>query len=91
MVSCDVITSGKHTPLISAYIPIYTLEHLLDLEEALTRFQNQNPIVPGGLNDNIGQSQNPQSHQVADLLIDFGLVDLLLHFRKLWRFRHLKT
>ena len=36
MVSCEVVTGGKWTPLIITYLPISTLEHLADLEEALT-------------------------------------------------------
>ena len=61
------------------------------MEEALTRFQDQYTIVLGDLNADIGQYQNPHSHQVADLLMNFGLVDLLNHFRKRWSFLHMKT
>ena len=59
MVICEVITDKK-TPLTGTYLPPSTLEHLTDLEEALTHFQNQEPIVLGDLNTNI-QSQNPRS------------------------------
>ena len=44
----------------------------------------------GDLNANIGQNQNPCSHLVADLLMEFGLADLLHHFQRRWRFRHMK-
>ena len=35
----------------------------------------------GYLNDKIVQYQNPRSKQVADILMDFGLVHLLHHFQ----------
>ena len=37
--SCNVITI-KMTPLIGAYVPPTTLEHLLELVEELTHFQD---------------------------------------------------
>ena len=54
-------------------------------------FQYQYPIVLGGFNDDILQTQNPHSQHVADLLMEFGLVDLFHHFRKRLLFRNLKT
>ena len=60
------------------------------LEEALTRFQDQYPIVLRNRNADI-QSQNPHSHQFAYLLMEFGMMDLIIHFRKHWRYRHMTT
>ena len=91
VVSFEVFTGGKRTPLIGAHLPPFTLDNLPDLGEALTRFQNEYPIVVWDLNSNISYVHNPHSHQVADLLMEFGLTDLLHHFRKRWRFRHMKT
>ena len=45
----------------------------------------------GDLNADIGQYQNLRIQQVADLLMEFGLVDLLNHFRQRWKFYHMKT
>ena len=56
------------------------MKHSLDSEEALKRFQDQDPIVLGDLNANISQAQNPLSQQVDDQLMEFGLVYLLCHF-----------
>ena len=58
----------KFILLIGSYLPPSTLEHLPELEEALTLFCYQEPIVLGDLNANI-QEQNPHSQQVADLLM----------------------
>ena len=77
VVSCVVI-NRKCTPIISTYLPPSTLEHLLDLGEDLTRFRYQDHILLGGFNVFI-QSQNPHIHQVADMLMDFRLVDLWHH------------
>ena len=54
MVRCEVVNGGKWTLLIGAYLPPYTLENLLDLEEDLTRFWDQDPIVLGDLNTDFG-------------------------------------
>ena len=91
LVSCEVIAGGKRTPLIGMYLPPSTLDHLLDLEETLKQFRYQYLIVLGDLNANIIQSHNLRSHQVADLLMEFGLMNLLHRFPKLCRFRHMKT
>ena len=77
MVNYEVVTGRKRALLISTYPPPSTLEHLTDLEEALTQLQEQGPIVLGDLNANICQYQNHWSNQVADLLMEFGMVDLL--------------
>ena len=44
VVSCDFITQVKWTPLIGPYLPSFTLDHLMDLEEAQTRLQDQYSI-----------------------------------------------
>ena len=51
------------------------------MEEALTLFREHNPIVLGNLRSDIGQYQNPRSQQVDYFLIEFDLMDLLLHFQ----------
>ena len=74
-----VVTVVKLTPLIGAYLPPSTLEHLLYLEEALICFWDQDTIVLWDLNSGIVQAYNPHSHQVTDMLMDFGMMDLLHH------------
>ena len=61
------------------------------LEENLKRFQDQDYIVLGGLNNDIGQSQNPCIQKVSDMMIEFRLMGLIHHFQPLWRFHHMKT
>ena len=39
VMSCEVVSGGKRTLFVGAYLPLSTLQHLPDLEEALTRFQ----------------------------------------------------
>ena len=81
VVSCEVISGGKWNPLIVVYLPTSTLEHLLDLEEALKNFRDEDAIVLENLKANIGQDQNLRSQYVADLIMEFGLVDLIHNFR----------
>ena len=45
MVSCDIVTGLTRTPVVSAYLPPSTLEHLTDLEEDLKQFRD--PIFLG--------------------------------------------
>ena len=45
----------------------------------------------GGISSDISQAQIPRSQQVTNLLIEFGRMDLLLHFRQRWRYRHMNT
>ena len=47
VVRCEVVTNRKRYPIIGAYLPLSTLEHLSDLEEALPRFHYQYYIVLG--------------------------------------------
>ena len=84
LVRCDIVGGGKRTPLISAYLLPSILEKLTDLEEALTRFWDQDTIVLGDINSDICQAQNPHSQQVMDLMMEFGMVDLLHHLQQRW-------
>ena len=82
-VICDVVPGGKWTPLIITDLLPSTMEHLQNLKESLTLFRDQDPILLGYLNANIGQYQNLGSHKAEDLMTGFGVVDLLHHFRKI--------
>ena len=48
VVSCEIVTRTTWNPLVGAYLPHLTLEHLPDLEESLQRFKD--PIVLGDFN-----------------------------------------
>ena len=56
VVSSEVVTVVKLTPLIGAYLPPSTLENFLDLEEALICFWYQDTIVLWDLNAGIVQA-----------------------------------
>ena len=57
MVNYDIVTGLTWTPLVSAYIPMLTLEHLPDLGEALHRFRD--PIVLEDLNVDLKEQWGP--------------------------------
>ena len=65
------------------------IEHLPDLEEALKRFKD--PIILGNLNVDLEKARIPWSQRVAELLAEYGLIDLVRHFRQCRRLRNLKT
>ena len=79
VVSCEVITDRKRTPIFGKDLPPSTLQNLQYLEEALPHFRDKYPIVKGDLSADISKSQNPRSHKVADLLMRFELMELILH------------
>ena len=58
--------------------PPSTLKELPDLAEALTHLRYQNNILLGDPKFDI-QAHNPLSQQVAELLMEFGLVDFRHH------------
>ena len=60
--------------------PPLTLEHLLGFEEALQRFKGLDSIFLGDLNVDPDKSWSLQSQRIADLLTEFGLIDLVRHF-----------
>ena len=91
MVSCKVVTDGRRTLIIGAYHPPSTLEHLLDLEQALKLFQDQYSIVIGDLSVDIRKTHNTRSQQFSDLVMKFVMMELLLHFWKCWRYWHMTT
>ena len=88
LVSYKVGIDRKRTPIIGTYLLPSTLKHLPNLEDALVCLRDQYPILIGDLRANIVKPQNLHRQQVTDLLTDFGLVDLLHHFRKNWRYKH---
>ena len=50
MVICKIVSRLQRTPLIGDYLPLTTLEHLTNLEDALNSFLWRDPIVLGDLN-----------------------------------------
>ena len=48
VVSCELVIVLIRTPLVGAYLPLSTLEHLSDLEVVLKCFKD--PIVLGEMN-----------------------------------------
>ena len=54
------------------------LEHLPDLEESLKRFKD--PIAIGDLNVHFDEARSLRIQQVADLLTEYDIIDLIRHF-----------
>ena len=89
MVICEIVTGLTRNPLVVTYLPLSMLEHLPNLEEALKRFRD--PIFLGDLNMDLNGARKPWGQQVADLLAEYSIIDLVLHFRHHRRFWNLKT
>ena len=47
-------------------------------------------MIIGDLSADIGKPQNPHSQQVADLMMEFSLMELLHHFWQHWKYWHVK-
>ena len=82
MVSYKVVTGMSRTPTVGSYLPPSTLSHLHVLEEALSLFWGQDPIILVDINVQLDEAQNLHSHIIADLLKKFGLINLMHHFQK---------
>ena len=91
MVIYKIVSVLHQTPLISAHLTPYTMDHLKNLEDALNHFPGRYLIVMGNLNADASQLQNTRNQQVTDFLASFGLVDLLGYFMQRLRFRHQQT
>ena len=59
MVICEIDSGIQRTPLIGDYLPLTTLDHLPDLEEAQNIFLGRYPIVLRDLNEDVGRIGNP--------------------------------
>ena len=57
VVSCEIVTRFTRIPLVGAYLPPSTLEHLPCLEEAMQSFRD--PIVLGDLNLDLKEARSP--------------------------------
>ena len=91
VVSCAVVTGMSWTSIVGAYLLTYTLAHLPDIEEALAHLRGQDPILLVDINMDLYETQNPCSQLIANLLTEFGLVDLMYHYQKHIRVFYLKT
>ena len=86
VVSCKIFTRHNRTSLVNAYLPPSTLKHLPDVEEELHLFKGMYPIVLGDLNVDLDESRSSRSQRVAYLITEFGIIDLVRHFRQCRRF-----
>ena len=91
VVSCNIFAGHTRTPLIGAYLPPLTMEHLPYFEEALQIFKGMDPIVLGYFNVDLDDTQSLCSQFMVDLLTDFSIINLVRHSRQLCRFQNLKT
>ena len=90
VVRCEIVSGTKRIPLSRAYLTPSTIDHILDIDEALNHFQGRDPIVMGDLNADIGCIRNPRNQQVAYFLASFVLSNLLSYLRQRLRFLHMK-
>ena len=54
-----------------------TLEHFPDVKEVLQKFKSMCPIFLGDLNVDLDVDRSSWSQRMADLLTEFGLIDLV--------------
>ncbi len=82
VMSWVLVTGTRWIPLVGVYIPpadISTLEHV---NAALSRFEDGPvPILLGDLNVDLDHPEGDRATQVATVLSDHGLLDMLLHFK----------
>ena len=86
----EIVSGRQRTLLIGVSLPLFTLYHFPDLEEAINRFQWNAPIIKGDLKAVIRLLQNLSIQHEEYFLESFGMVNLPSHFRQRLRFRHTK-
>ena len=91
VVSFEKVIRPTRTPLVGVYLPHSTLEHLSDFKEKLQRFKWQDSIVLVDINAYLDDARSSQIQSVADLLIEYGLIEMVCNFRQRLRFRDLNT
>ena len=62
VLSCEIVSGIKRTPLAIVYLTLTTLYHLPDLEEALNRFPGIDPIVLEELKSDLVWMGNPKTN-----------------------------
>ena len=85
VVSCEFIRGTSGNPIIGSNLPPNTLAHINDIDNTLERFRGQYPILMGDINVDLDEAQNPRSHLVADMLMEFVLINLIHNFQKCHR------
>ena len=68
-----------------------TLEHLPEFKEALHRFKGMDPIIFGNLHVDLDNDQILRSQRMAELLTEYGIIDLVRHLQQRRRFWDVKT
>ena len=92
VLSCVTVSGPQRMPLIGAYLPTSSLAFLPLLESALQLHATSDSVtVLADLNADIYDLTKPRNQLVATTLANYGLLDLLHHFRQRPRFRHRQT
>ena len=92
VLSCILVQGDSRMPIVGAYLPPSTLDHLPDFEQAMERFSNYpNVTVLGDFNANIYDLANLRNQTIANCFSNYGLLDLLAHFKQRYRYRDHST
>ena len=68
VVSCEIVTRPTQDPLVDAYLPPLTMEHLPYFNEELQRFKVRDTIVLGDLNVELDNVRTLRIQSMAELL-----------------------
>jgi hypothetical protein len=91
VISFELVTGRRHTPIVGAHIPPADLETIEHITRAMERFPGRDPLLLGDLNVDLGSFLDPREVETAAAVASFGLEDLLPHFRQHRGFCHGKT
>ena len=83
VVSFILVDGDTRSPIVGAYLPPSSLDHLPDFEDAMERFAlSPNVTVLGDFNADIYNLTNIRNQTIANTFANYGLLDLLAHFRQ---------
>jgi len=78
VISFDLVTGGKRTPIVGVYIPPRDLTTLEQLHQALARFPAvSKPLVLGDLNVRYENPRPARDEEIVNYLTSLGLLDMV--------------
>ena len=81
-----IVSGNLHYGIVGVYAPPSDTTTLVHIAEALGHFQDRNVILVGDLNLDFDSIETDRDMEIANILVDSGLLDMYHHFKLRGRF-----
>jgi len=82
-----IISGNSRYGIVGAYVPPSDITTLVHIAAALGRFHSRKVILVGDLNLDLDSIETDRDMEIANTLVDSGLLDIYHHFKSIGRFR----